>query len=311
MAETGAGTLIANRYRLQKRAAAGGEGEVWHAADLAVGRQVTLRLLRHARAGDIRRFLAAARLRHPGIIQVYDYGLAGVERIPFLVTERAGDTSLATVMSTGPLEPAWVLDVLRQAASALAAAHAVGLVHDHISPGNLLLVSGGAVKLSDFGSGSAADVAPRYLAPERTRGTPATPASDLYALGMVAWECLTGNPARREPGHGNRPLPELPAVIGPGLAALVADLTAADPADRPASAAWAVGRAGGLLALPLRPASEASVSRYAEEPGPRGPVDHAEGRPDARPGGAGPTAPPDPPVQALTDRGLAQLWSGA
>lgn len=251
MAETGAGTLIANRYRLQKRAEAGGEGEAWHAVDLAVGRQVTLRLLRHARAGDIRRFRAAARLRHPGIIQVYDFGQAGVERTSFLVTEPAGDTSLTTVMRTGPLEPAWVLDVLSQAASALATAHSAGLVHDHITPGNLLLASGGAVKLSDFGSGSATDVAARYLAPERTRRSPATPASDLYALGVVGWECLTGNPACREPGQGSWPLPELPAVVGLGVAALLADLTAADPANRPASA-LAAARASQLLALPLR-----------------------------------------------------------
>lgn len=274
VAETGAGTLIANRYRLQERDAPGGEGEAWHAADLAVGRRVTLRLLPHARAADISRFLAAARLRHPGIVQVYDYGRAGVERIPFLVTEPAGDTSLATVMPGIPLEPAWVLDMIRQAASALAAAHAAGLTHDHICPGSLLLASGGAVKLSDFGSGPGAEVALRYRAPERTRGGSATPASDLFALGVVAWECLTGDRARREPGHGNRPLPRPPAVVGPGVAALVADLTAPEPADRPASAARTAGRASELLALPLRPGSSPGVLMPPGEPGTRGSAAH-------------------------------------
>jgi serine/threonine-protein kinase len=275
MGETDAGTLIANRYRLRERTAADSGGEIWDAADLTVGRPVTLRLLRRARSEQTRRFLAAARLaarlQHPGIMQVYDYGQAGVERTPFRVTESAGETTLASVMSTVPLESAWVLDLLRQAASALDAAHAEGLVHDHISPGGLLLVPGGAVKLSDFGLSRAAappaGMDPVYLAPERMRGDPATPASDLYALGVVAWECLAGNSARREPGRESRPLPGLPAIVGPGVAALVADLTAIDPADRPASAARVADRASGLQTLPLRPA-EASVSLFPGQPGP-------------------------------------------
>jgi serine/threonine-protein kinase len=259
MGETDAGTLIANRYQLLERTAADSGGETWDAADLTVGRPLTLRLLRRARSEHTRRFLAAARLaarlHHPGIMQVYDYGQAGVERTPFLVTEPAGETTLGSLISTVPLEPAWVLDLLRQAASALDAAHAEGLVHDHIRPDSVLLVPGGAVKLSDFGlsraTGPPAGVDPVYLAPERMRGDPATPASDLYALGVVAWECLAGNSARREAGRGSRPLPGLPAMVGPGVAALVADLTAIDPADRPASAARAADRASRLQALPL------------------------------------------------------------
>lgn len=293
MVETGAGTLVANRYRLRKRAAAGRGGETWDAADLAVGRPVTLRLLRRARAADTRRFLAearcAARLHHPGIVRVYDYGQTGAERAPFLVTEPAGDTSLASVMSARPLEPAWVVDLLRQAASALDAAHAAGLVHDHISPDSLLLVPGGAVKLSDFrlphaGPATGADQA--YQAPERARGDPATQASDLYALGVVAWECLTGKPVPREPGRGDRPLPGLPPVVGRGVAALVADLTATDPADRPASAAQAADRAGGLEALPLRP-PEASIALTPGQPGPPRMAHHTEILCDARQGKTG------------------------
>jgi eukaryotic-like serine/threonine-protein kinase len=287
MGETGTGTLIANRYRLRERTAADSGGEIWDAADLAVGRPVTLRLLRRARSEQTRRFLVAARLaarlHHPGIMQVYDYGQAGVERTPFLVTESACETTLASVMSTVPLEPAWVLDLLRQAASALDAAHAEGLVHGHISPGSLLLVPGGAVKLSDFWLSRAAGLPtgadPVYLAPERMRGDPATPASDLYALGVVAWECLAGKPARREPGREGRPLPGLPAVVGSGVAALVASLTAIDPADRPASAARVADRASGLRALPLRPA-EANASLLSgqlgpDRPAPRAPIGHA------------------------------------
>jgi serine/threonine-protein kinase len=274
MGETDAGTLIANRYRLRERTAADSGGEIWDATDLTVGRPVTLRLLWRARPEHTRRLLAAARLaarlHHPGILQVYDCGQAGVERTPFLVTEPAGETTVASVVSMVPLEPAWVLDLLRQAASALDAAHAEGLVHDHISPDSLLLVAGGAVKLSDFGLSGAAgpptDLDQVYLAPERIRGDPATPASDLYALGVVAWECLAGNSARREPGRESRPLPGLPAMVGTSVAALVADLTAIDPADRPASAARAADRASGLQALPLRPAESRLAAEFGAQP---------------------------------------------
>src|SRR5262249_30786813 len=192
------GTLVASRYRLERRVATGETGEVWRAFDLTLGRPVALRLLRYEHAADARRFLAAAgraaRLRHPGVVQVYDYGQFEAENIPYLVTEPAGVTSLATVMGTGPLEPAWVLSMIGEVASALNAAHTLGLVHQHIDPRNLLLVPGGAVKLTDFGSPHAAEPpasAPGYLAPERMPGIPGTPASDLYSLGAVAWECLT------------------------------------------------------------------------------------------------------------------------
>lgn len=257
------GTLIANRYRLQGRAATGGTGEVWRACDLTLGRPVALRLLRCEHTADARRFLAAAgraaRLRHPGVVQVYDYGQFGAGTIPFLVTEPAGVRSLATVLGTSPLEPAWVLSMIREVTSALDAAHALGLVHQDINPRNLLLAPGGAVKLTDFGSPHAAEPAtgapgdsPGYLAPERTPDTPATPASDLYSLGVVAWECLTGKPLPTALERGGQQIPKLPAAVGPGVAALVADLTAMDPAARPVSATQVADRASELLAVPMR-----------------------------------------------------------
>src|SRR5215469_15617465 len=253
------GTLVANRYRLERRVATGGTGEVWRASDLTVGRPVALRLLRYEHAADARRFLAAAgraaRLRHPGVVQVCDYGRFGPEGIPFLVTEPASVTSLATVMGTGPLEPAWVLSMIREVASALDAAHSLGLVHQHINPRNLLLVPGGAVKLTDFGSPHAAEAPtcpPDYVTPERTPGTPATPASDLYCLGAVAWECLIGQSLRAGLEEGGPQAPRLPAAVGAGVAALVADLTAMDPAGRPASAGRVADRAAELLAAPMR-----------------------------------------------------------
>jgi eukaryotic-like serine/threonine-protein kinase len=260
---------------------------VWRASDLTLGRPVALRLVRCEHAADARRFLAAARraarLCHPGVVQIYDYGQFEAEDIPYLVTEPAGVTSLATVMGTGSLEPAWVLSMIREVASALSAAHTLGLVHQHINPRNLLLVPGGAVKLTDFGSPHAAEpptCAPGYSAPERTPGTPATPASDLYSLGAVAWECLRGKSLRTALEEGGPLVPRLPAAVGAGVAALVADLTAGDPAARPASAGQAAGRAGELLAAPMR-ASEGN-----------GPVDalldpegHGSGPLPDRPGG--------------------------
>ena len=288
------GTLIANRYRLQGRAATGGTGEVWRASDLALGHPVALRLFRFEPTADLASFLAAAgraaRLRHPGVVQVYDYGRFGPEGIPFLVTEPASVTSLATVLGTGPLEPAWVLSMIREVASALDAAHTLGLVHQHINPRNLLLAPGGAVKLTDFGSprpaeppASAPEDPPGYVAPERTRGTPATPASDLYSLGAVAWECLRGTSLPAALERGGPPVPRLSAAVGAEVAALVADLTAMDPAARPASAGRAADRAGELLAVPMRAGEGNGPASALLDP-----EDHGSGPLPDRPGaGAG------------------------
>lgn len=258
MAMAGAGMLLANRYQLHGRIAADGADEVWRASDLMLGRPVAARLLGPGRAADITRFLTAAqqaaRVCHPGIEQVCDYGQADPDGSAFLVTELTGTSSLAAVMQAGPLDPAWVLDVIYQVASALDAAHTAGLVHQDIKPGNLLLAPGGAVKLSGFGLSHAAapmagplPEARGYLAPERTASAPATPASDLYSLGMVGWECLTGVPS-----FSVSPLAPLPATVPAGVAALVADLIATDPASRPASALHAATRSRDLLAAPMR-----------------------------------------------------------
>ena len=136
---------------------------------------------------------------HPGIAQVYDYGEADP---PFLVLELVDGPSLAGLLADGPLDPARVMDVVAQAAG-LDAAHRAGLVHGDIKPANLLAGRDGLVKITDFGIAHAAWSAPltrtgtligtpAYLAPERVAGAAATPAGDLYSLGVVAYECLTG-----------------------------------------------------------------------------------------------------------------------
>jgi serine/threonine-protein kinase len=269
--------VLAGRYRLESPVAAGGVGEVWRGRDEVLGRAVAVKLLRAeftSHPETLGRFRAEARhaaaVAHPGVAQVYDYGEDGR---PYLVMELVEGPSLAGVLAGGPLPAGRVVDVVAQAAAALAAAHAAGLVHRDIKPANLLLGPGGVVKVTDFGIAYAAGSAPvtrtgtlvgtpAYLAPERAAGPPATPASDLYSLGIVGYECLTGAPpftgtaVEVALAHQHRPLPPLPASVPAGVAALVTQLTAKDPSQRPASAAQAADQAGRLRdALAASPAA--------------------------------------------------------
>lgn len=253
------GWLLEGRYRLRDRIATGGMGEVWRARDLVLGRPVAVKLLRpgYADHEGLARFRAEARqagsLSHPGIARVYDYCEADPPYPPYLVMELVDGPSLARLLEDGPVGPAWTMSLIAQAARALAAAHAAGLVHRDIKPGNLLVSCGGQVKITDFGIarkvGSAALTRPgvlmgtaAYLAPERASGASAGPAADLYALGIVAYQCLTGRlPFHGEPlavalAHQQQPLPPLPPTLPAAVAALVTGLTAKDPAARPASA---------------------------------------------------------------------------
>ena len=260
---SGTWSLLAGRYRLGEQIAAGGTGEVWRAQDVVLGRAVAIKLLRPEYAGHaetLARFQAEARhagqLTHSGIVQVYDYGQNDLAGVPFLVMELVDGPSLAAVLAGGALPPSRVLEVIEQVAAGLAAAHAVGLVHRDIKPANLLLAPGGVVKITDFGIASAAGSAPLtqagmlactpgYLAPERAAGSPAGPPSDLYSLGVVAWEALAGKPPFTGTAldvaiaHAHRALPPLPAAVPAGLAALIAGLTARDPAARPPAASAA------------------------------------------------------------------------
>jgi eukaryotic-like serine/threonine-protein kinase len=259
--------LLGNRYQLDVCIGVGGMGEVWRATDLVLGRVVAVKLLRSAGAGseeDRARFRAEARhagsLSHPGIARVYDYREEDPPVPPYLVMELVDGPSLAALLDEGPIDAARTMGLIAQAAAALQAAHATGLVHRDIKPGNLLVTEGGDVKITDFGIARAAGSAsvtspgtligtPAYLAPERAAGSPATPASDLYALGIVAYQCLTGRlPFNGEPlamalAHLERPVPPLPPGVPAGVAALVADLTAKNPRARPASAGEVANRA--------------------------------------------------------------------
>ncbi|MBV9447097.1 MAG: protein kinase [Streptosporangiaceae bacterium] len=299
------GLLIGGRYRLAGRIGAGGMGEVWQATDQVLGRAVAVKLLGSARGSeqDRARFRAEARhagsLSHPGIARVYDYRDEDWPSQACLVMELVDGPSLARLLDEGPVDPARTMDLIAQAAAALQAAHAAGLVHRDIKPGNLLVSPDGHVKITDFGiaraAGSVAVTSPgtligtpAYMAPERAAGAPATPAADLYALGIVTYQCLTGRlPFQGEPlavalAHLEQPVPPLPPWVPAGVAALVADLTAKDPRARPASAGQVAERAAQLRdALTSRNALTSTATRPL--PGSRGNISTSRrGRPGRR-----------------------------
>ena len=251
---------LRGRYRLDGRVEVGGMGEVWRARDTRLGRIVAVKVLRPEFADnpefrDLLRWEGrqAGQLQHPGVVQVLDYDDGSASGVPYLVMEYVAGPSLAAVLSAeGTLSPRHVLGLIAQATEALACAHAAGIVHCDMKPANVL-VDGGRVKIADFGIAQAAGAVPLtqaglvtgtpgYLSPEQVAGLPATPASDLYGLGMIAYECLTGRPPfRGSPlavayAHADRPLPSLPATVPAPVAELVAALTAKDPKDRPADA---------------------------------------------------------------------------
>jgi eukaryotic-like serine/threonine-protein kinase len=284
-----AGTVLHGRYRLAEPIAVGGQGEVWRAEDISLGRPVAVKVLRGEYSGDPEfrtRFrseaLHAAGLSHPGIAQVFDYEEGGGGSPCYLVMEYVDGESLsATIAREAPLSPGRVLDIVVAVASALAAAHAAGLVHRDVKPGNLLVGRDGSIKITDFGIARAVDAVPLtktgmimgtplYLSPEQAWGRQATAASDLYALGVIAYELLTarrpyeGSPAAVLLAHRDTPLPPLPASVPPGVAGLVHALTAKDPEARPGSATAVADRASRLRADPARTALEAPLAAHAQ-----------------------------------------------
>ena len=262
--------LLDRRYELEEQIGAGGFSEVWRATDRVLRRPVAVKMLQPGYAQDTQareRFRAEARhagsLAHENIARIYDYGEPGPRHPPFVVMELVAGPSLAQVLAGGPLDPARSMRIVGQAATGLHAAHAAGLVHRDIKPGNLLLAPGDVVKITDFGIAHAVGSTPvtstgmvmgtpGYIAPERVSGAQAGPASDLYGLGIVAYECLTGSQPFRGGAldvaiaHRDRPLPPLPVSVPAEVAAFVMTLTAKDPAWRPASAGEVADQAGRL-----------------------------------------------------------------
>lgn len=256
-----AGMTFGGRYELQSRIAIGGMGEVWQATDLVIGRLVAIKILKDEYLGDpgfLERFRAEARhaalVNHEGIANVYDYGEE--EGSAYLVMELVPGEPLSTVIEREKtLSIDKVLDIMAQTAAALQAAHSAGLVHRDIKPGNMLITPEGRVKITDFGIARIADQVPltatgqvmgtvQYLSPEQASGHPASPSTDIYSLGIVAYECLAG----KRPFTGesqvaiamaqiNEEPPPLPDTIAEPVRNLVYSCIAKKPADRPASAA--------------------------------------------------------------------------
>ena len=262
---------LGDRYELHRLIAAGGMGQVWHGLDIALHRPVAVKVLRSEYTGDptfVARFRAeaqhAASMSHPNIAAVFDYGEEIAqdgtgETLAYLVMELVeGEPLSALLRREGPLDTPTTLSLLRQTAFGLAEAHRAGLVHRDVKPGNLLVRPDGLVKITDFGiAWSARSVAltrtgqvigtPQYLSPEQAEGRPATPASDVYALGLIGYECLAGHPAfdgdnavtialkqvQQEPAP-------LPTGLPDGVRGLIGRALAKDPAHRLADGAAVV-----------------------------------------------------------------------
>ncbi|MFS0911056.1 protein kinase [Microbacterium sp. 179-I 3D2 NHS] len=264
------GVSFGGRYELQSRIAIGGMGEVWEATDHVIGRTVAIKILKDEYMGDpgfLERFRAEARhaalVNHEGIASVFDYGEENGSA--YLVMELVPGEALSTILERdGALSADKTLDIVAQTASALQAAHAAGLVHRDIKPGNLLITPDGRVKITDFGIARIADQVPltatgqvmgtvQYLSPEQASGHPASPATDTYSLGIVAYECLAG----KRPFTGesqvaiamaqiNEQPPPLPPTVPIPVQNLVMAMIAKKPGDRPSSSAT-VARAAQAL----------------------------------------------------------------
>jgi eukaryotic-like serine/threonine-protein kinase len=273
--------LLAGRYRLTDRIAAGGMGEVWRAEDSLLNRAVAVKLLPTGRAGDeafLARFRAEARfaasLSHAGIARVYDYGESSEFGGAYLVMELVNGEPLSAILArAGALSPDATLDIISQSARALDVAHQSGIVHRDIKPGNLLVAAGGTTKITDFGIATAVAAAQAshltetgmvmgtamYVSPEQATGAKVTDSSDIYSLGVVAYECLAGHPpfTASEPlaiafAHKHEPVPALPPDVPQPVSDLVYHMLAKTPEERPASMRAVADRADmlrGALAL--------------------------------------------------------------
>ncbi|MGW5559329.1 protein kinase domain-containing protein [Micromonospora sp. NPDC003944] len=260
------GVLLGDRYRLGERVATGGMGAVWRGTDVLLEREVAVKVLLPSLVADpefTARFRAEARmlaaLRHPGVVPVHDVGQAVLDdgsQVDYLVMEYVdGEPLSVRVRTVRRLDPATTMSVLAQAADALHTAHLAGIVHRDVKPGNLLVKADGRVVLVDFGIARSRNMAgltaanmvlgtASYMSPEQATGQPVSAATDVYALGAVAYFCLAGQP----PFHGDNPLAvalrhaqedpaALPADTPPAVAAVVARALAKRPEDRFGSAA--------------------------------------------------------------------------
>jgi len=324
-------TRIAGRYRLERRLGVGGMSTVQLAFDERLERAVAVKLLAEHLADDpsfVSRFrreaLAAARLVHPNIVQVYDFGFDETSGRHFIVMEFVPGRSCAEILrDDGPMAPDQVVDVAVQADRGLDYAHRNGVIHRDVKPGNLMVSPDGIVKLADFGIAKGAGQSSitqvgsvlgtaAYLAPEQARGEEAGPAADLYALGVVTYQLMSGRLpyeatsltelAFKQQNEAPTPLHELVPEVPPALSAAVAVALALEPAQRYASAPEMAEALGDGLrgVFPERAEATAATSLLAREDetaatsmmGPDGPGAEAAVRPRQ-------PRRPRPPVEAV------------
>jgi eukaryotic-like serine/threonine-protein kinase len=283
-------TLAAGRYRIERELGHGGMATVHLAHDEELDRPVALKLLPEHLAGDdafrarfLREARLAGRLSHPNVVRVYDAGED--DGRPFIVMEYVPGTSLA---EAGSLATARVAQLGVQACAGLQHAHEAGLVHRDVKPANLLLRDDGVLKVADFGIARAAESTRHthagtllgtaaYLAPEQIAGADATPASDVYSLGAVLYELLTGRPpytfsslaelAAQQAEGLIQPVRDLEPDVPREVEAAVMHALARDPSFRPASAADLAHELASATEQPTRPLPQ---RRFVSVPSPGG-----------------------------------------
>lgn len=252
------GLVLSERYRLIGHVASGGMGQVWEAFDDTLGRRVALKIMHPDTRDEIRRVQRfrdearfAAQLTHPNIVTVHDF--VDYEGLSYLVMEFVDGVTLASLMATGPLAPDQVRSILHDLGSALVLAHDAGTIHRDIKPANVLVVGTGA-KLTDFGIARSMDGhshtitgevmgTAHYLSPEHALGQKLGPASDIYGLGVLAFEMLSGTKPFDRPtpiatalAHVQDAPPTLPPETPHDLVSLVTACLEKDPQKRPTAA---------------------------------------------------------------------------
>ena len=256
------GQLIHRRYRLDARLAQGGMGEVWKGYDIQLGRPVAIKALRGdlgvTQEASLLRLRAeahnSANLAHPNIAALFEY--YEHDGIGFLVMEYVPSKSLADLFheQNGPMEPSRLLPFLIQTARGLFVAHSHGVIHRDVKPANIMVSDSGEVKITDFGVSYSANQeqitlygmvvgTAQYISPEQAQGQHATPQSDIYSLGIVAYEGLCGHrpftgatPVGIAAAHVNNPVPPLPDSVDVQLREFVMSMLSKDPLDRPKDA---------------------------------------------------------------------------
>ncbi|RSX52214.1 serine/threonine protein kinase [Bifidobacterium goeldii] len=254
------GQLIHRRYRLDCRLAQGGMGEVWKGYDIQLNRPVAIKALRDDQnnaEAKLHRLRAeahnSANLAHPNIAALFEY--YEHDNIGFLIMEYVPSDSLADIYhKRGALPPTELLPILIQVARGLFVAHSHGVIHRDVKPANIMVSDTGEVKITDFGvsystnqeqitqDGMVVGTA-QYISPEQAQGKQATPQSDIYSLGVVAYEGLCGHrpftgatPVDIAAAHVNDPVPPLPDSVDWQLKQFVMSMLAKDPLDRPKDA---------------------------------------------------------------------------